>query len=147
MQQATATLLLNTIKTTTELAHRVSGFSTPLTLLWQLSEAQKVPDQKNIYVYSYVEPSEESESGTRGEDDSRLYRNRGAVVQEIRFPKLDSFFHDSLKFTSLLQDAWRKKRDVSISYYDPLVAPMPAQPDQTFLQWQLRVVYDAFETI
>lgn len=144
MQQATVTTLFHIIKTITEKAHTDSGLTAPLTLLWQLAEAKDLPDKQGICVYSHLEVHQDSEAAFGNRE---LYRVRGAVVQDMKFPKLDSFFHNSVRFAGILQDGWRKARDTSISFYEPFVMPGDVQPDQSFLQWQLKVVYDVFETI
>lgn len=144
MQQTTINTLYTRIKNVTEATHEGLGFLAPLTLLWKLSESKNLPQTTGINVYSFVEPQTEPEAGAGA---SKLYRLRGNVCQELMFPKDDSYFHDSVKFCSGLQDRWRKSRDVNISYYDPIVMPMQAQPQQSFLLWRLKVNYDVFETI
>ena len=144
MQQATLNTLFTTIKDVTQDVYDGLGFVAPLTLLWQLSESKDIPKTDNVVVYSHLEVHQD------GEDeygDRKLYRVKGAILQEIMFPKKDSFFHDGIRFSTGLQDRWRRTRDRAISYYSPMVMPSGVQPQQSFLQWQLKVVYDVFETL
>ena len=144
MQQGTINTLFNTIKNVTQDVYDGLGFIAPLTLLWHLAESKDIPRTDNVVVYSHliVDQDGEDEYG-----DRIKYRARGAIIQELSFPKRDSFFHDGIRFATTLQDRWRKTRDVSISYYSPMITPSSVQPTQSFLQWDLKVVYDVFETI
>lgn len=144
MQQTTINTLYTTIKNVTQDVYDELGFVAPLTLLWKLSETKNVPNPEGVCVYSHLEVHQD------GEDEyghRNLYRVRGAIVQDLKFPKKDSFFHDGIRFATSLQDKWRRRRDASISYYSPIVMPAAVQPEQSFLQWQLKVVYDVFETL
>ena len=145
MNQDTINTLFSTAKTIAESAYTgISHNWRGLNLLWQLSQKGEIPPANEITVYTYLEVYTDSEAARS--EDNRLYRARGGLVQELNIPKLDVGFHDGVKFMSDLQDGWRKQRTRNISFYDPMIYPEGEQPKQSFLQWKLRVTYDAFET-
>ena len=145
MNQATFNNLYSTIRTITEAAYpEISTNWRGLNLLWKLSQKSEIPPADQVSVYSYLEVYTDPQAGYG--EDTRLYRARGSIVQEVMLAKLNVAFHDGIKFMSALQDGWRKKRLTNISFYDPMIYPEGDQPKQSFLQWKLRVTYDSLET-
>lgn len=144
MNQNTINSLYTTTRNVTVKSHADSGVSVELNLLWQLLEPDELPPKDKVSIYNYIEVHTDNEV-TFG--SPRLYRARGAVVQELMLPKYDNSFHDGVVLASALQNEWRRQRERAISYYDPMIFPEGDQPKQSFLQWKVRVVYDVFETV
>lgn len=135
--------LYSVIKTVSERAHVQSAGHYDLNLMWKLLEQGQLPPKDKVSIYSFLEVYTDPLSGVS--EENRLYRARGNVVQNVMVPKYDNSFHYGILLCSNLQDGWRKQRENSISFYDPMIFPDTEQPEQSFLQWNVRVVYDVFE--
>lgn len=153
MQQESIDFILNTSKTLAEQAYM--GFAAPkwrpINLLWQMAEEDELPPADRISVFTSLESMTDKQYAYSDREllpaTQVLYRAMGRVAQNVMVPKKDGGFYAGNKYVSELQDGWRKSRGRNISFYDPFITYDVLQPDQKFLSWTLRVVYDILERV
>ena len=153
MQQESIDFILGTAKRLAEDAYM--GFPTPrwqpIKLLWQMDEDFQLPPGDRITVFTSIETMTDKQYGYSDRElmptTEKLYRVLGRVAQNVMIPKKDGAFYAGNKYTAELQDGWRKSRGRNISFYDPFITNDVLQPDQKFLSWTLRVVYDVLERV
>lgn len=150
MKQATINEILRVSKEAVEQAYTATivGRWQPLKLYWEMSEDTELPPDDRFSVFTELAVSSDAFDGWGdGSVGNALYRVVGGIGQVVFVPKKDGAYYDGNQFMGELQDIWRKQRSTSIRYYNPVVQAEGAQPEQKFLRWSARIIYDGFEIV
>lgn len=150
MQEATISQILDTSKSVVEACYGViSARWQPLKLYWEMYEDTLLPPDDRFSIFTELAVASDAEDSYS--DDGTVYpvRHRyrvvGGIGQVVLVPKRDGAYYDGNLFMGELQNRWRKQRGDSIRFYNPVVQAEGGQPEQKFLRWSARIIYDAFE--